>query len=78
MSKPYTWHFASDEINYKHFAFNLDCIMAYKSKNCAPVHEEHWADAVITQIETRFTDKQIRHIVDELTDVLKRRSESCC
>ena len=78
MKSSYTWHFASDEINYKHFAFNLDCIMAYKSKNCAPVHEEHWADAVITQIETRFTDKQIRHIVDELTDVLKRRSESCC
>ena len=77
MKSPYTWHFASDEINYKHFAFNLDCIMAYKSKNCAPVNEEHWADAVITQIETRFTDKQIRHIVDELTNVLKRRSESC-
>ena len=76
MTKSYTWHFASDEINYNHFAFNLDCIMAYKSKNCAPVHEEHWADAVITQIETRFTDKQIRHIVDELAAVLDRRANA--
>ena len=76
MKKPYTWHFASDEINYNHFAFNLDCIMAYKSKNCAPVHEEHWADAAITQIETRFTDKQIRHIVDELAAVLDRRANA--
>lgn len=71
MKQNYIWKFEVDKLRYNKYVVDLDLLMRYKSDYCAPIHEEHWADALIKQIKYRFTVEQIKHIAENLTNYAK-------
>lgn len=71
MKQNYIWKFEVDKLRYNKYVVDLDLLMRYKSDHCAPIHEEHWANALIKQIKYRFTVEQIKHIAENLTNYVK-------